>query len=335
MYLTIKFLSALLRRFIYFMFFCLSVTIVYGQGQDAQFSQFYANPLYLGPSFAGAVEGSRITGQYRTQWVELGVPFKTYSASYDHYFSSFNSGVGINFISDVAGSTKLGITTIGLHYSYNFQIFNIWHVRPGLSFSYIEAGMFGDIIAIDQILDDGSTNTSAAPSGLDNKDIDAGTSLLIYTKGFWLGTTVDHMLEPNVSLYSDEAIIPTKLSVYGGIDFRRRGKLLKPSDDIMTFAFLYKQQNLTKQLDLGVYWYNHPIILGLWYRGIPIVNSDFGDAVVFLAGIKTKNFNIGYSYDFTISSLLPHTRGSHEISLTTKFLLPKRDKRGAVPCPEF
>jgi hypothetical protein len=57
--------------------------------------------------------------------------------------------------------------------------------------------------------------------------------------------------------------------------------------------------------------------------------------MIFLVGIKTRQFNIGYSYDFTISDLLGAVRGSHEISMTFKFLLPERKKKGSVPCPEF
>jgi type IX secretion system PorP/SprF family membrane protein len=304
-------------------------------GQDAQFSQFYANPLYLGPSFAGAVEGSRIATQYRNQWSDFGAKFLTYSVSYDHYFSSFKSGVGVNIVSDLAGSSQLGVTQVGLHYSYDIKLYNIWHLRPGLSFSYLQHGIYGPIVFIDDLLHD--DYGSAAPTMRDdNSAIDAGSSLLLYTEGFWLGGTVDHLLEPSVTLHSlDPNIIPRKISVYGGIDVRHKGKLLKPSDDVMTFAFLYKQQENIRQLDVGAYWYSFPIVLGIWYRGIPTVSSHRGEAIVFLAGIKTRSFNFGYSYDFTISNLLPHTLGSHEISLTYKFLLKKRVKKGGVPCPEF
>ena len=100
-------------------------------------------------------------------------------------------------------------------------------------------------------------------------------------------------------------------------------------------SFLYKKQESIEQLDLGVYWHKSPLVLGFWYRGIPPFNSKIGDAVVFLVGYKTPQFNIGYSYDFTVSDLLVHARGSHEISMSFKFLLPKRKKLGSVPCPEF
>ncbi len=305
--------------------------------QDPMFSQFYANPLYLGPSFAGAVNGSRITGQYRNQWFDLGAKFISYSASYDHYFSSFNSGIGINFISDLAGTSQLGVIQTGLHYSYDIEIYNIWHVRPGLSFSYMQHGVYGYVRLIDQVLSSVDTAGTSAPSmAIENaRDVDAAGSLLVYTEGFWFGCTVDHLLTPNVALYGNNSTIPIKTSIYGGIDVRAKGKLLKPSDDVLTFAFLYKQQEHVRQLDVGAYWYSFPIIFGIWYRGIPTVSSHRGEAVVFLAGLKTRNFNVGYSYDLTISNMLAHTKGSHEISFSYKFLLPERPKRGMVPCPEF
>jgi type IX secretion system PorP/SprF family membrane protein len=304
-------------------------------GQDPQFSQFYSNPLYLGPSFAGAVEGSRIATSIRDQWTEASAKFRAYSISYDHYFSTFNSGIGILAYKDVAGTSELGSVNIGLQYSYNFKIFNVWHVRPGLAFYYVEHGYFGDLLFMDEIIHQGGGTTHVHESEARARDIDVGTSALVYTKKFWMGSSVDHLLTPSLELYESVSNIPVKFSMYGGYEFRRRGKLLKPSDETMTFAFMYKQQATIKQLDLGVYWYNYPLVLGLWYRGIPFVNSHRGDAMVFLVGIKTRQFNVGYSYDFTVSNLLGAVRGSHEVSMTFKFLLPKRIKKGSVPCPEF
>ena len=305
--------------------------------QDAQFSQFYSNPLYLAPSFAGGVDGSRLSANYRRQWWELGIPFQAYSFSYDHYFETFHSGVGFFMLSDLVGTSRLGSTQVSMMYSYDIEMFNVWHLRPGLSFSYLQHGFNGQLSFIGDIIKEETTGeTSYSEQAVDmTRDIDGGSSLLLYTNGLWIGGTVDHLLRPNISLYGDNVTIDYKTQIYGGWTFHKKGKLLKPSDETMTFAFLYKNQGTVQQLDVGVYWHSYPLVLGLWYRGIPPINSDRGDAMVFLAGIKTHNFNIGYSYDFTISNLLPYTLGSHEISITYKFLLPEKKKRGAVPCPEF
>ena len=238
-------------------------------------------------------------------------------------------------VSDVSGSSNLGSMNIGLHYSYDFKVFNVWHIRPGLGFYYVEHGFDGNLLFIDDIIHNSDYTGAPVQSSQHTRDIDFSTSALVYTKKLWLGTTFDHLLTPNISLYASETTIPLKWSVYGGYEFRRKGKLLKPSDETMTFTFMYKKQASFQQLDVGVYWYNYPLVLGLWYRGIPVVNSQRGDALIFLVGIKTRSFNIGYSYDFTISNLLSSMRGSHEISISYKFLLTKRYKKGGVPCPEF
>jgi type IX secretion system PorP/SprF family membrane protein len=304
-------------------------------GQDPQFSQFYSNPLYLAPSFAGAAGGSRICANYRDQWVNLPSTFTTYSFSYDHYFSHFNSGFGLLAYKDAAGTGQLGTLSVGVQYSYNFKIFESIFIRPGLHFSYRENGIAWDKLKfIEQVMYNGGTNTQPEPLAK-TRDVDLALSTLVYTKRVWAGVTADHLLAPNMSLYAGESKVPVKISVFGGVELVRKSKLLKPTEETMTLAYLFKKQGPYYQLDLGVYWFKNPLVLGLWYRGIPPFNSQRGDALILLVGYKTRNFNIGYSYDLTVSNLIGQALGSHEISMTVKFALPRRTKKGAVPCPEF
>ncbi len=302
--------------------------------QDPQFSQFYANPLYLAPSFAGAVEGSRITANYRNQWLTL-VPFVTYNIGYDQYFADFKSGVGIIWLKDVIGKSELGTSTLSLSYSYNFQIMRTVTFRPGLKFSYIEHGLHNyDLNSIFDIL--GQPSQGSIYDNEKTRNIDVGTSLLVYSKNMWLGTTVDHIIQPDISFSTLQARLPVKFSLFGGIELISKGKLLKPKDETMSFAFLFKNQNRHNQLDLGIYWHKVPIVLGVWYRGIPPFNSQRGDAFIVLAGYKTRYFNIGYSFDLTISNLISHAYATHEISMSIKFNLPKRRRKiTSIPCPEF
>ena len=57
--------------------------------QDAHFSQYYANPIYLNPAFAGLERCPTVHTNYRNQYPELGV-YQTYSASYDQYVDKLN-----------------------------------------------------------------------------------------------------------------------------------------------------------------------------------------------------------------------------------------------------
>lgn len=53
--------------------------------QDPEFTQFYANPLYLNPAFAGSQRCPRVALNYRNQWPALSGTFVTSSASYDQH----------------------------------------------------------------------------------------------------------------------------------------------------------------------------------------------------------------------------------------------------------
>ncbi|GAH71860.1 unnamed protein product, partial [marine sediment metagenome] len=92
----------------YIIIFIINISFIpFSFAQDPQFSQFYANPLYLAPSFAGATEENRIALSYRNLWPALPGVFLTYSFSFDKFFESFNSGLGILVTHDRAGSGRL------------------------------------------------------------------------------------------------------------------------------------------------------------------------------------------------------------------------------------
>src|SRR5258708_40158425 len=98
-------------------------------GQDPQFTQFYANPLYLNPAFAGSVHCPRICLNYRNQWPALTGTFVTTSASYDQHLSAISSGIGILVMSDNAGEGTLSTTDVSGIYSYQLTVTRDFSVR--------------------------------------------------------------------------------------------------------------------------------------------------------------------------------------------------------------
>ncbi len=328
-----------MKRIIYFV--GLSFIIVTDSfGQDPTFSQFYANPLYLSPSFAGATNEYRLAVNYRDQWPAVPGVFNTYSISFDKAMPNFNSGIGVLATYDVAGSGNLSTTNIGLLYSYDFNINKEWHIRPGVNFKFYYLGLdIGKLVFNSQITGSG-TSPSVTPPPFDNvADIDFATSALIYNSRTWAGFTLDHLLTPKTSFYGNDATLPVKFNFYGGTQILKQTRLRQKSQEILSVAINFQKQGKFYQSDLGLYFYKDPIIFGVWYRGIPLVTSQAGDAIIGLIGIKTKQLHIGYSYDFTISSLIGSTGGAHEISLVYEFnnlslgQLKKRIR--AIPCPEF
>lgn len=308
--------------------------------QDPTFSQFYANPLYLSPSFAGATEEYRFSMNYRNQWPSVTGVFHTYSIGFDKAMPNFNSGIGVLATYDVAGSGDLSTTNIGLLYSYDFNINKEWHIRPGVNFKFYYLGLnIYKLIFNSQITGSGTTPPVTPPPFDNVADVDFATSALVYNDKIWAGFTLDHLFTPKQSFYGDESKLPVKLNLYGGVRILGQTRLRKKLIEALSVAANFQAQGRYYQTDIGLYYYKDPLIFGLWYRGIPFMTSQPGDALIGLVGIKTKNLHIGYSYDFTISNLISSSGGAHEVSIVyefTSFTVGTAKRRiRAIPCPEF
>jgi type IX secretion system PorP/SprF family membrane protein len=308
--------------------------------QDPTFSQFYANALYLSPSFTGATSEYRFSLNYRNQWPAVPGVFNTYNISFDKALANFNSGIGVLATYDVAGSGNLSTTNIGILYSYDFKISKDWHIRPGVNFKFYYLGLdISKLVFNSQITGSGTTPPITPPPFDNVADVDFATSAMVYNERTWAGFTLDHLLTPKTSFYGDEAIVPVKLNFYGGTQILKQTRLKQKTQEVLSIAMNFQKQGKFFQSDVGLYYYIDPLIFGLWYRGIPFATSQPGDAVIGLIGIKTSQLHLGYSYDFTISNLIGSSGGAHEISLVYEFntlslgQLKKRIR--AIPCPEF
>lgn len=329
----------LLRRIIYSLIL-FHILIADSFSQDPTFSQFYANPLYLSPSFAGATEEYRLSLNFRDQWPAVPGVFQTYSVGFDKAMPNFNSGIGVLATYDVAGSGDLSTTNIGLLYSYDFNINKLWHIRPGVNFKFYYLGLnIYKLVFNSQITGSGTTPPVTPPPFDKVAGVDFATSALVYNDKIWAGFTLDHLLTPKQSFYGNESKLPVKFNLYGGIRILGMTRLKKKMMEALSIATNFQTQGRFYQTDIGVYYYKSPLIFGLWYRGIPFMTSQPGDAVIGLIGLKTKQLHIGYSYDFTISSLISSSGGAHEVSVVYEFnsfsVNGARKKIRAIPCPEF
>ncbi len=313
--------------------------------QDPQFSQYYAAPLYINPGFTGTIPGQRIALNSRVQWTQLKSPFVTHAASYDIYSEHLNSGFGIIAITDKAGSANLSTTTIGGLYSAKIRLSDGWMLSPGLNFSYGNRGIdFDKLVFGDQIEYNGPTLDDAI-SQINNRNyFDFGSGAVIYNKSIWLGFAAAHINQPNHSLLGEDAKLPMKTLIHGGVKIPIKTHVLsKVKLSSISPSFMFSQQGEFQQFDAGFNLVYNPILIGLWYRGIPIQknysNRPNQDALIFLLGINLKNLEVGYSYDLSISQMSGQSGGSHEISIIYQFdgLNPRKVRRKDkyLPCPNY
>ena len=100
---------------------------------------------------------------------------------------------------------------------------------------------------------------------------------------------LDHLLKPKTSFYGDDATVPVKLNIYGGLQVLRQTRLRQKMQEVLSIAMNFQKQGNFYQSDLGLYYYLDPLIFGYGIRGIPFATSQAGDAIIGLVGIKTKS----------------------------------------------
>lgn len=345
-----------MKKMLLYAFFITFSLLVYNksQAQDPQFTQFYATPVYINPGFTGAIEGGRANMIMRDQWSSLPNSFMSFSGSVDLNLRPFSSGVGVIATMDQAGTANLTTSEIGILYSYEIKINRDWAIRPGIQFGWVSRTLdFDKLVFPDQLNLDGKSGIASAENfrnDLSTNYFNFATGAVLYTKGFFFGVSGHNINEPNQSFIEKGSYHSFRYSVQTGYKFEIRKHLHEDKKTTLFPALLYKAQDKFDQLDIGVNLNHSPVVIGLWYRGLPIKNprNDYinNDAVAFMAGVNYQNWWFGYSYDVTISGLAGNTGGSHEISASYEWSLDeiyrtiKRKKkihhrRQPLVCPKF
>jgi type IX secretion system PorP/SprF family membrane protein len=349
----------MLRRLLGFFFIFLIVlfsTMVNSYAQDVQYSQFYAAPLYLNPALTGASELTRIGVNYRNQWPGLDQNFNSYSAYIDHYLFDYNSGIGLIFNGSQESLANLSTNEIGLSYAYRLKLGEDMYFRLGAMGSYMQRDAFFSDLVFGTQIDIINGTVGGLTDELNGIPIDSRYSFFDYSFGgmfysdkIWLGASAHHISEPNISFVEGQiSKLPMKLSAQGGIRFdlqggRRNYFTHAFAERSLSLAFNYKQQDPFNQLDLGAQLFLDPLVLGIWYRGLPTKNGlPNNEAIIGLVGVSLESgLDIGYSYDVTISKLgLRNSGGAHEVSITYSFLwggdAKNRNMRArTIPCFKY
>jgi type IX secretion system PorP/SprF family membrane protein len=314
-----------------------------GLCQDPIFSQFYSNPLYLNPALAGTDDCARLMFNYRNQWPSLDNNFTTYSASADRYFKALSGGLGLLVTSDNIGKGMLNTTRISAIYSVHLRLSREMELNAGFEGTVHQQKLNYDQLIFRDMIDP-STGTinpgNSTEKPVDNTqltipDFSAGLMLGI-SKKYYLGIAAHHLTQPALKFYnsSNDNFLYRKFTVHGGARIDLGGASYNRQDNnfVLSPNVLYQFQQRAQQINFGIYIEKKPLVAGVWYR----YNVDNSDGAIFLVGITQNWFRFGYSYDVTLSRLKGTTGGAHEVSLTLMVNCnKKRNKPGAIKCPEF
>jgi len=317
------------------LFACMQMTY----SQDPEFSQFYANPLYLNPALAGATICPRLIGNFRDQWPSVGGAFITYSASYDQYVDFLHGGIGLLVLADRTGGGNLNTTSISLMYAYKFNITSHFYASTAIRAGYYQRTLAWDNLTFEDMIDPQNgfvlPTSEKQPDNLTVAAPDFSAGIFVgYDELIYGGIAVDHMSQPKIGFYTDNTSkLDMKFTVHAGsvINLKGRGST-EEREFSLSPNILYQQQFKFHQLNLGLYLTYDFIIGGVWYRH----NFENPDAVIPMVGIHYKNLRFAFSYDVTVSSLSTSSGGAYEASASWQFpCVEKRRTIKAIKCPRF
>jgi len=340
----------LCKRKFFFLLFPVLFQGLTSFGQDAHFSQFYANPLYLNPAFTGTVNCPRFAINFRDQYPAIPRNYMAFSGSYDQHINALHGGIGALFSADIAGAGIMQTYSAGIIYNYRLHVSHQFNLQFAMQTNFLHTSLnwqnFEFASEIIPVYISETLPTDYYKSS--NSQIDGALGFVGYTSHLYFGLAVHHLFPVQMGfrmLNIPKYMLGIKWTAHIGGEIPI-SKKLKDEDnygDISLYPnVLFTSQKQFHYLHEGFYFKFYPFTIGTWIRHT-FKNLD---AIIVSCGVEYKILRIGYSYDFTVSKL-ERTGGAHEVSL--QFVIPcKNDnmqhpsrksinasRLSSVACPRF
>ncbi len=291
--------------------------------QDAGFSQFYSNPLYLNPAFSGTLGVPRINLQYRDQWHGLNDAYVTQSVAFDMPVEKLRGGIGLNLVRDMQSSGLLSTLQADLIYTSIFRLTENLSFSGALGVGYHQNRLdWGRLVFADNADPYGGNHSITAETPISDPEYhfaDFSTGILVFGERMFAGMAAHHLAQPSQSWYGEAATsgkLLRKYSLHFGmrIPLHIHGTWRKTLD--ISPQVVLMQQGHFRQFNYGLLANYQGFTGGTWLRQDLTFHYD---ALIFLAGYMKKRWHFTYSYDFTLSGLGAQSGGTSEISMS--FLL--------------
>ncbi len=307
-------------------------------GQDVEFSQYYANPLYLNPAFAGSDDYTRVSLNYKTILPTSFGDYSTYSASIDKYYDDLSGGVGFQIMNDRQAQGAINDLSLNLIYSYHTRLKKRWAIATGFRIGYnIKSVNAGNLLYPDMIDPVDGISSSGSESGLNRQSLyfDFSVGMLTWYENYYVGLAVDHLTKPQISLGSDDpGPISRKYTFNAGMEIPFYNSLER-IHMTMSPNLIFQMQGASSKLNLGVYLNKSYLTTGVWVK----TNTQFNfTGCVLMLGYVTDYTTFAYSYDvpFYLGGLSGVISGGHEVTFLYKFMYKRRRKKiKAIKCPKI
>ncbi|MBT2563108.1 type IX secretion system membrane protein PorP/SprF [Pedobacter sp. ISL-68] len=303
------------KIFILLMVFQLSFLLASAQ-QDAQFSQYMFNGIYINPAYAGYKEQLNLHAFYRNQWTGIEGAPKTMSVAVDAIANNGNVGLALQLSSDKIGAQR----NLAAYANYAYRIPMNADGSSRLAFG---VGVGAVQLGIDGALLNPNDFEVNQPVGIQSTIVpDARAGVYFSNNRFYAGLSADNLVSQYIDI-DRYAFIPQPKPHY----YLTAGMLLAINEDVQIKpSFLLKDdRGGPTSLDLNAF-----VILadkfwlgGSYRTGVKLYDksylqkdlSNLNSGVVVAQFFANSNLRIGYAYDFSIGPMQGYSGGTHEISV--------------------
>lgn len=297
---------------------------------EIHYSQFYNATLNLNPGLTGIFNGDkRISGNYRSQWRTVPVPFTTISANYDQkIYSEKNNkifyGVGGNLNYDQAGDGKFAMINLNLLGSFTYMVTPKFFITPGIGVGFGQRSInsknlhFGDQFNGDIVIYNPTTGEKVDLNTMSffYPEIGAGLNLRLQQSSRTrvdAGVGFNHLNGPRMHFYDgDDSKLPVSMALYGLGSIR----IAQPFDLLLNAAYRQSDEYDETLLGAGIKVYLSSK-RGKEFAVVGGVNYRTDDAWVPTVELHINQIRAGVSYDINNSpfQIATEKRGGLEVSL--------------------
>jgi type IX secretion system PorP/SprF family membrane protein len=288
--------------------------------QDAQYSQYMFNGLFINPAYAGYKQDVYLYAFYRSQWTGLEGAPQSFSASIDGSVNDTKVGLGLLIANDRIGAQSA--TSAYANYALRLQVGEDPSSRLsfGIGAGLSQAGLDGTKL---NPVEYGDPNI---PTGYQNAILpDARLGVLYTDNKVFVGASVDNLLSSKLAKSSvDKTLsVPVPIPHY----YFTTGVYFPVNDDVMLrpSIMLKDDRGGPTSLDLNTFvLLNEVIWVGGTYRtAVPLykkpnLQDGLQKSNALVAQVQffvNEKLRIGYSFDYSLTPLANYNYGSHEISI--------------------
>ncbi len=300
----------LLRPFLLIAFHFSLFTLVTAQ-QDAEYSMYQFNGLYINPAYSGSREAISATAVYRNQWVKMPGAPQTASVAVHSPLKNNHIGLGLIYTYDRIGVSKKN--SVNASFAYRLAIGKKKKVKLSIGLS---AGFTNYRADLNSVATTEANDPNFAGNNQNRWLPNFGFGVYIYSDKFFVGASLPHLLANRLngktSVFETSPTIARQyyhLLITGGYVFNL-GKKVKFMPSVL---LKYVPVHAPISFDFNATFI---FIDRLWIGAAYRLNDSYN----FMATANiTKQLRLGYAYDLTVSSLRTYTSGSHEVVLGFDF----------------